>query len=86
MGFAGRAEVCLDAEVHLHRSILEPTAAACGEVLGLGDVAEPEDPFVERDRAGLLADRHRELHMIDRLHRHGSESVSCGPVNGRRAS
>jgi hypothetical protein len=70
MGLSGGVEVVVDADVHLHAIVLEPASAANRKVNRLGDAADPEESFVERDRQLLAAGGHGELHVVDAIDRH----------------
>src|SRR3954452_19856733 len=71
MRFPRRPELGLHPEVDVDAAAFEPTAATGSERLRLRYLAEPEDPLEEPDGPRLLADRHRQLHVIepDDLHR-----------------
>jgi hypothetical protein len=65
MRFAGRAKVCVNAEVQLQRSTSEPHPATSGQIRRLLLLDQPKHAGIERSRSGLLSCRHRELHVIE---------------------
>ena len=71
MRLARRAEVRLDAQVDLEGAAFEPAAAALGEDGRLLHFRDAEHALVEGAGLGLATGRHRQLHVIDRFHRHG---------------
>ncbi len=75
VGLLCRTEVLLDPHVHPERPPLEPAATAPLELCGLGDPGDAEDVLVESNRPVLGADRHGQLHMVERLH---TERVTHG--------
>jgi hypothetical protein len=65
-----RGKILFDSEVNLQLAILEPAAAACGEIgrfLGLRDT---ENSLIELPRIALPAGGHREQDVIQTADAH----------------
>ena len=69
MRFLRRTEVCLDSQMDLHLTALEPAAASLCELWRLGDLGHPEQSTVEVPRRLLFSRRHSQLHVINRSER-----------------
>ena len=65
MGLAGGREVLVDADVQLLRADREPDAAARSQLLGLLELAEPQQAAVEAARLALGAGRRGHLHVVE---------------------
>ena len=76
MRLARRAEVGLGAEVQLHGAGREPAATARCEQRRLRQLVEAEDADVVGPCLVLGADRHRQLHVVDREPRRAGYSLT----------
>ena len=65
MGFLGRPEVGVDAEVELRVAKFEPGPTTRSKRGRLRYLPQPEDVAVEMARIGLTRGRYRELNVID---------------------
>src|SRR3569623_1899621 len=65
MGFAGRAEVVLDTQVHLTLADIEPETAASGESRGLLDFTPAQQVAVETAAERFAARRDGQLNVVE---------------------
>lgn len=77
MGLKSRAKICLDTEMHLHRTGLEPAAATFGQIGRLLPFEKAEQTGIESTGLIFAARWHGELDMIKTQQRHLS-AVVCG--------
>ena len=65
MRLRGRTEIRIHAQVESKRAAPEPRTSARSEIRWLHLLRQPEHPEIERARRRFLADRHRQLDMIE---------------------
>src|SRR5262249_48759210 len=85
MRFARRAKLGFDTKMNFEGVILEPGAAAPGQIRGVGALGNSEHALIERQRALLPAFRHGELDMLDCANFHSAQPI-CSMVAARGGS
>jgi hypothetical protein len=72
MSFPCGLEIGFHAQMNLQGTLFEPTSATPGEMGRFGHLTDTEDASIESACFLFPSRRHRELHMIKAVDRHGS--------------